>query len=196
MEKWQEDLINNPPPSSSIYSEKEWSDIVQHELFEPSSNFSESNGFFGKHHTEETRMRISESVKSNHSRYTKEELKERHGSTGSKNGMFISKRYGELNPMFGKKHNKQTKELMASKKRGKKATDETKSKLCESHKKYWDSNPDVKRLRSEEYKKRGIKPPSSKGMLWWNDGNTVKRSKECPGDGWVRGRRLDVHQDI
>jgi hypothetical protein len=27
-----------------------------------------------------------------------------------------------------------------------------------------------------------------KGKLWWNNGVTCTRSKECPGEGWVRGR--------
>jgi hypothetical protein len=28
-----------------------------------------------------------------------------------------------------------------------------------------------------------------KGLKWWNDGcGNVKRSAECPGDGWFAGR--------
>ena len=27
-----------------------------------------------------------------------------------------------------------------------------------------------------------------KGSKWWNDGSTNKRSKECPGSGWILGR--------
>lgn len=26
------------------------------------------------------------------------------------------------------------------------------------------------------------------GMLWWNDGISNKRSRACPGEGWMRGR--------
>jgi hypothetical protein len=26
-------------------------------------------------------------------------------------------------------------------------------------------------------------------MLFWNDGTRNIRSKECPGEGWVRGRK-------
>jgi len=29
---------------------------------------------------------------------------------------------------------------------------------------------------------------AGKGRLFWNDGTRNIRSKECPGDGWVRGR--------
>ena len=28
------------------------------------------------------------------------------------------------------------------------------------------------------------------GMVWWNDGNQRTRSFDCPGEGWVRGKRL------
>ena len=27
------------------------------------------------------------------------------------------------------------------------------------------------------------------GTQWWNNGTINKRSKECPGEGWVRGRK-------
>jgi hypothetical protein len=37
-----------------------------------------------------------------------------------------------------------------------------------------------------EWKRAGGR--ASKGMLYWNDGTKNKRAKECPGDGWVRGR--------
>ena len=29
---------------------------------------------------------------------------------------------------------------------------------------------------------------SSYGTFWWNDGKKSVRSKECPGDGWMKGR--------
>lgn len=29
---------------------------------------------------------------------------------------------------------------------------------------------------------------AGKGNVWWNNGVTCTRSKECPGEGWVRGR--------
>lgn len=35
--------------------------------------------------------------------------------------------------------------------------------------------------------KRGEKCPVF-GTQWWNNGAINKRSKECPGQGWVRGR--------
>ena len=35
------------------------------------------------------------------------------------------------------------------------------------------------------------RPPNNaewmKNTFWWNNGSINKRSKECPGEGWVRG---------
>lgn len=28
----------------------------------------------------------------------------------------------------------------------------------------------------------------TKGTYWWNNGMSCKRSVDCPGDGWIRGR--------
>ena len=47
-----------------------------------------------------------------------------------------------------------------------------------------------KKDRSLLSKRLGLKPPSSKGKLWWNDGSIVIRSKICPGDNFTRGRKL------
>jgi len=42
--------------------------------------------------------------------------------------------------------------------------------------------------RSRKYKEMGHKPPSAKGLLWWNNGVDQRRSSECPGEGYKRGR--------
>jgi len=47
---------------------------------------------------------------------------------------------------------------------------------------------ETRRKMSEAHKKRGSIPPPQKGMLFWNDGTRNIRSKEWPGEGWVRGR--------
>lgn len=51
---------------------------------------------------------------------------------------------------------------------------------------------EYKNKRSLQYKELGIRPPSSKGMLWWNNGSVVVRSKLCPGDGFTRGRNIKL----
>jgi len=61
-------------------------------LFDSNSKFfGEANGFYGKKHTEESKQKISES------------LKGKSGMKGKDNPMYGKKRFGEDNPMYGKK---------------------------------------------------------------------------------------------
>ena len=85
----------------------------------------ENNPFYGKHHTEETRKRISEKIKS-----------ERCGENNPMYGKHLSKEHkqkiseklsGENNPMYGKKG-------ILSPNYGKTFTEEHKKKISESHK--------------------------------------------------------------
>lgn len=55
-------------------------------------------------------------------------------------------------------------------------------------------------MRPEEKLKRSqanLNPPPElralwsqqrKGLVWWTDGTQTKKSRECPGEGWIRGR--------
>jgi hypothetical protein len=65
--------------------------------------------------------------------------------------------------------------------RGKVLSEETKRKLSEANKGKVFSE-ETRRKLSEAQKGK------NKGTLWWNDGTRNIRSKEHPGDGWVRGR--------
>ena len=75
------------------------------------------------------------------------------------------------------------KRKLSERKLGVKRSEETRRKLSESHK---------GKLLSEETKKKLSEAKKGNqwnvGMLFWNDGTKTIRSKECPGDGWVRGR--------
>jgi hypothetical protein len=55
-------------------------------------------------------------------------------------------------------------------------------------KEYW-KNEELRKKRSEEYKMKGIRPPSHKGLFWWTDGKTSIRALECPGEEWKGGRK-------
>ena len=66
-------------------------------------------------------------------------------------------------------------------------SEETRRRMSEAHKGHLVSE-ETKRKMSEAAKKNGSIPPPQKGMLFWNDGTKTIRSKECPGEGWVRGR--------
>lgn len=86
----------------------------------------EKNGFYGRHHTEETRARMSESAKKRPP--VSDEVRKR-----------MSERMKGNQYLKGHKH-----------------TEETRKKMS--------------------------------GLVYWNNGSVVKRSRECPGEGWVRGR--------
>lgn len=108
---------------------------------------------------------------------------------------------GEKNSFYGKKHSPETLEKMkeASKNRTRKPHNEkTKRKMKESAKKYWnecgrnitgENNHFYGKSHTEKTLKKLRKPkPHIKGSYWWNDGQNEKRSVECPGSEWVKGR--------
>lgn len=105
---------------------------------------SYKNGFYGKTHTEEVRKMIGERTKFLHE--TDENFRNSRVNCGEKNGMYGSARFGKLNPMYGKTHNKETREKMSknikkyyennpSPNKGKKISDEIKKKISEKNSK-------------------------------------------------------------
>ena len=83
------------------------------------------------------------------------------------------KKIGEAN----KNPSEESRRKMSEAKKGKTLSEETKIKMSEANKN-----------RSEEHKRNLSE--SRKGRKWWNDGcGNHKRMVECPGDGWVLGRK-------
>ena len=78
---------------------------------------------------------------------------------------------GEKNPFYGKTHSDEAKKKMGEDRRG------------EKNAFYGRKHTDEVIQRIREKNKEKIK-----GQLWWNNGQIEKRGKECPGNGWVRGR--------
>lgn len=192
MEDWKIELIENPPPSASLFTKKEWKEIVLNELIcDPRkiSCIGEANPFYGKKHSEETLQLMSKVTKEYYNNLSHEERKKNHGHPGEKNPMFGRDRSKENNPMYGKKHSNSTRKKISEKHTGRIASDSARKAMSLSQRKRW--TEEEREKRSKEYKARGYKPPSSKGMLWWNNGKEVKRSKECPGPEWVRGRKIE-----
>ena len=68
--------------------------------------------------------------------------------------------------MKGHKHSADTRQKIAEANKGKHHTEKTRQKISESLK---------------------GKHNCTKDSLWWNDGISNKRSKECPGPEWKRG---------
>jgi hypothetical protein len=99
----------------------------------------EGNGFYGKHHTEEVRERIS---KANRGRVQPDHEKQKQiaAMTGRKREPFSEEwlakikeaRQGERNGMFGKNHSDETKQKMSEKATGRKQSAETIAKKAEA----------------------------------------------------------------
>lgn len=119
----------------------------------------------------------------------KNEVNKKKARPGNLNGMFGRDRSGKNNPRYGVSLSQETKEKIGNGNKGKKRTAEVKTILSENTKRIW-SDISKRKERSELYKMKGIKPPSPKGKLWWNNGHTVIRSEFCPGEGYIRGRKI------
>jgi len=78
-------------------------------------------------------------------------------------------------------HTEETKRKIGEAHKGKVVSEETKRKMSEAKKGKVISEGHRRKL-SETMKGR------NKGTLWWNNGVKAIRSKEHPGEGWIRGR--------
>lgn len=103
----------------------------------------ELNSFYGKKHTNETKEKLRQITlnlcEDKNFRMTRANYKE-------KNGMYRSQRFGELNPMWGKKHSEEAKQKQSEKRKewfrnnespikGKPCPESTKKKLSEKNSK-------------------------------------------------------------
>lgn len=102
----------------------------------------------------------------------------------------------------GKKRTEETKHKISESNKGRvmgPLSDEHRKKVSEALK--GEKNPFYGKQHGPELKKRinektsqtmkGRKPANLdmfKGSLWWNNGAINKRSKDCPGEVWIRGR--------
>ena len=129
----------------------------------------EKHPMFGKHHSEETRKKMSMS------------LRGKHHSEETRKKMSMSLR--------GKHHSEETRKKMSEKaKLRAPISDETRKKLSMSlrGKSPWNKGKHLSHLSMETKKRMSA---GKIGMKFWNNGVKCVRSKECPGQGWVRGRK-------
>jgi hypothetical protein len=147
---WQQELLDNPPSVSKLYSKGEWKEIVLEELYEPGSE-----GFRGPH-SEESKRLISEAHKGkkqpvnlihkrsksrsrqitidgikyssqtnaaeklNVSKAVISKWKKMAGSSDFRREDILLGQKGENNSFFGKKHSEESKKKMSLAKMGNK----------------------------------------------------------------------------
>ena len=135
----------------------------------------ENNAMFGKHHSEETKRKMSIAAKGR----TLSEATKRKISAANK---------GENNVMFGKHHSEETKRKISDAKKGKILSEETKRKISEGSK----GNKNMFGKHHSEETKRKIRN-SSKGLnkdrIWINNGveNRFIHFDEDIPEGFIRG---------
>ena len=125
----------------------------------------------GKHLSAEHRKKMSEALKGK--QFSAEHRKKLSEALSGENHPMYGKHHsaktlqkmseahsGEKNPLFGKHHSAETRRKMSAAKKGKHKSAEHRKKLSEA----------------------------KKGSIFWNDGVSCKRSRECPGEGWKRGK--------
>ena len=86
---------------------------------------------------------------------------------------------GENHPMHGKNHSQESIRKMSEASSGEKNSNYGKSRDDKTRRKISEA------MTGENNHMYGKKNP---GVLWWNNGVKNTRSKECPGNGWNRGR--------
>lgn len=122
----------------------------------------------GKHHSEESKQKISLSKKGKH---PSEETRKRISEANK----------GENHPLYGKHHSEETKKKIGAAHKGKKLSEKTKKKMSEARKGKPKSPEHKKKI--SELKKGNT---NTKGKHWYNNGKINIMSKECP-EGFVSG---------
>lgn len=202
---WRRHLDKHGPEHTTeiIFSSENYEDIVEEGKFfshqyevvssEKWANLKEEVGDGGWDHVNNATPDIKNSI-INKRKTTFEQkspnemskINKAKGHSGENNYWHGKNRSGKNNPRFGISLNEDTKQKISIANTGKIPSLEVRSKMSASQSKRWDDNS--KAERSAQYKELGIKPPSPKGMKWFNDGEKHMRALTHPGDPWVPGR--------
>ena len=106
--------------------------------------------------------------------------------------MSVAKK-GENNPMYNKTPSPETRAKMSDAQKGENSpnygkthSQETRVKMSAAMK--GENNPNYGKTHSEETRRK--QSEANKGKKWWNDGcGNCKMMIECPGNGWILGRK-------
>ena len=140
----------------------------------------------GKHHSAETLKKMSEVKKG--------DKNPRFGKPAWNNGKHHSaetlKKMSEVKK--GKHHSAESLKKISEANKGKHRSAETRKKLSEARK----GKPTWNKGKTSCYSAETLqkKSKSMTGKLWWTNGIQNKLIKECPGEGWHRGRALNTRQ--
>ena len=74
--------------------------------------------------------------------------------------------------------------------KGRHHSEETRLKLSANNGHFWKGKHHSEETRQKLSQSLKGKNNWTKDLHWWNNGISNKRSRECPGEGWTRGRLL------
>lgn len=103
----------------------------------------------------------------------------KHLSKETKKKMSCAK-LGDKHPMFGKHLSEETRKKMSEKAK-------LRAPISEETRKKMSLAKLGKRCSAETCSKMSN---ALRKLSWWNNGIITKRSEKCPGEGWVRGRKI------
>jgi hypothetical protein len=104
----------NTKKLNEIFNISDEGEIVFDEYEGSSGCEGNLNPFYGKNHTEETKLKLRNITLE---LCKKESFRMSRANCGEKNGMYGSARFGDLNPMWGKKHSEEAKEKQRKKRK-------------------------------------------------------------------------------
>lgn len=180
---------------NNISKSKEWANLKEECL---DGGFDHVNNENKKYYMEKARI-----TNQNKSAEETKLINKKKARKGEKNGMFGADRKGVNNPRYGAEVTQETRNKISKANKGKHVVKDQdgnvigaidinhiniKNGTWISINKGSKRTEEFKKERSKQWKEKNRKPPSPKGMLWWNNGIICKRSKNIPGEGFVRGR--------